>query len=64
MISMLASETYLTGLKSKVHNLDVDKLKTVPTDLSKLSMLSKSLCMTTFFIKTNAIDAKYQALVH
>ena len=56
---MLASETYLTGLKSKVHNLDVHKLKTVPTDLSKLSVLSKILCMTTFFIKTNATDAKY-----
>ena len=35
--SMLASETDLAGLKTKVGNLDVCKLKTVSARLSKLS---------------------------
>ena len=34
---MLASETDLAGLKTKVGNLDVCKLKTVSARLSKLS---------------------------
>ena len=33
----LAPKTDLTGLKTKLDNLDVDKLKTVSADLSKLS---------------------------
>ena len=33
---MLASKADLASLKTKVDNLDVDKLKTVPADLSKL----------------------------
>ena len=35
--SLLESKTNLAGLKTKLDNLDVDKLKTVPADLSKLS---------------------------
>ena len=31
------SETDLTSMKTKLHNLDVDKLSTVPDDVSKLS---------------------------
>ena len=34
--STLASKTDLASLKTKVHNLDVDKLKTVPAGISKL----------------------------
>ena len=46
----LVSKTDLVGLKSKVDNVDVDKLKPVAADLSKLSMqwiitFSKKLCM-------------------
>ena len=35
--STLASKTDLTSLKTQVDNLDVDKQKTIPADLSKLS---------------------------
>ena len=35
--STLASKTDLTSLKTKVNNLNVDKLKTASADLSKLS---------------------------
>ena len=34
---MLASKTHLANLKTEVDNLDLDKLKTMPADLSKLS---------------------------
>ena len=33
----LTAETNLPGLEAKVDNLDVDKLKTVPTDLNNLT---------------------------
>ena len=36
-ISTLTSKTDLAGMKTKADNLDVDKLKNVPADLSKLS---------------------------
>ena len=35
--STLASKTYLVSIKIKVDNLGIDKLRTVPADLSKLS---------------------------
>ena len=35
--SKLALKSNLTNLKAKVDKIDVDKLKTVPIDLSKLS---------------------------
>ena len=49
-ISSFALKTNLANLKSEVDKLDVDKLATVPVDLSKLSnvvkmMLLKRLCM-------------------
>ena len=34
--SSLVSQTDSACLKTKIYNLDVDKLKTVPADLSKL----------------------------
>ena len=36
-ISSFASKTNLAALKTEVDKIDVDKLKTVPTDLAKLS---------------------------
>ena len=33
---MLLSKTNLASMRTKIDNLDVDKLKTVPVDLSKL----------------------------
>ena len=49
-VSSFASKTNLASLKTEVDKLDIDKLKVVPTDLSKLSnivknMLSKRLNM-------------------
>ena len=38
--STLASKRELDSLKTKVDNLNVDKLKTVPADQSKLSECS------------------------
>ena len=35
--SNLASKSDLASLKAEVHKIDVDKLKTAPADLSKLS---------------------------
>ena len=40
--SSFALETNLANLKSEVDKLDIDKLKPVPTDLSKLSNLVKN----------------------
>ena len=48
--SSLALKTNLTNLKTEVDKLDIDKLATVPVDLSKLSnvvkndVLKKTLC--------------------
>ena len=35
--SNLAAKSYLAILKAEVYKVDVDKLKTVPNDLSKLN---------------------------
>ena len=44
----------LNNLKTKVDNLDVDKLKTVPEDLKKLSdIVSKGVVKNTRFNKLN-----------
>ena len=40
--SSFALKTNLANLKSEVNKLDIDKLKPVPTDLSKLSDLVKN----------------------
>ena len=40
--SSFALKTNLTNLKSEVDKLDIDKLKPVPTDLSKLSNVVKN----------------------
>ena len=50
-ISYFALKFNLPGLKTEVDKIDVDKLKIVPIDLSKLSIvvkkkLLKKLCMT------------------
>ena len=42
--SNFALKTNLANLKSKVDKLDVDKLKPLPTDLSKLSDVVKKCC--------------------
>ena len=41
-VSTYASKTNLAALKSEVDKIDVDKLKTTPTDLDRLSNLAKN----------------------
>ena len=41
-VSSYASKTNLSALKSEVDKIDVDKLKTVPDDLAKLSNVVKN----------------------
>ena len=41
-VSSYASKTNLAALKSEVDKIDVDKLKTIPTDLAKLSNVVKN----------------------
>ena len=41
-VSIYASKTNLAALKSEVDKIDVDKLKTTPTDLAKLSNVVKN----------------------
>ena len=41
-VSSYATKTNLAALKSEVDKIDVDKLKTTPTDLSKLSNVVKN----------------------
>ena len=41
-VSSFASKTNLTALKTEVDKIDVDKLKTTPIDLDKLSNLVKN----------------------
>ena len=72
---MLASETDLTGLKTKVGNLDVCKLKTVSARLSKLSnvvdddvitkavydkLVAKARAIDTNILSTSELVAKAQ----
>ena len=63
---MLTSKTDLAGLKTKVINLDLNKLETIPTDLSKLSNIMengvvKNLC-TNLLPKSMTLILGYQAL--
>ena len=41
-VSSFASKTNLAALKTEVDKVDVDKLKTTPTDLGKLSNVVKN----------------------
>ena len=42
-MSQLASKSDLASLKAEVDKIDVDKLKTVPVDLSKLSNVANNV---------------------
>ena len=42
MLVVFASKSNLSALKSEVDKIDVDKLKTVPNDLAKLSNVGKN----------------------
>ena len=62
----MSSEADLVRLKTKIVNLNVDKFKTVPNDLNKLSnvVVSDALKITVYdklVIEVNAIDTKIQS---
>ena len=48
--SSFALKTNLANLKSEVDKLDVDKLKPIPTDLSKLSHVVKMVLLKRLII--------------
>ena len=65
--STLASKTGLAGLKSKIDNLDVDKLKADPVDLSKPSNIVnndivKKPCIINWLPKSALLILRYQTL--
>ena len=60
--SAMASETKLSSLRTRVDNVDFDKLKTTSADLSKLSnVLDNDVVKRTVYYKlltkVNAIDS-------
>ena len=58
--SILAAKSDLASLKAEVDKINIDKLKTVPGDLSKLSNLVDNVVKKTVYdklmTKVNAID--------
>ena len=57
--------TNLSNLKSKVDKLDVDKLVTVPVDLSKLSNVVKNDVVKEdiYNVRSNILKIKYLILL-
>ena len=75
-VSSFASKTNLAALKTEVDKIDVDKLKTVPDDLAKLTNVVKNETVkktdfsaddyvkkTKFSADTNALDDKIDKVV-
>ena len=75
-VSSYASKTNLSALKTEVDKIDVDKLKTVPDDLAKLSNVVKNevvkktdfsadnyVTITKFSTDTNSIKLKKRFLI-
>ena len=58
--SSFASKTNLAALKTEVDKIDVDKLKTIPTDLAKLSNLIKNdvVKKTDYSTKVTSIESQ------
>ena len=56
-VSSYASKTNLAALKTEVDKIDVDKLKTTPTDLAKLSNVVKN-----DVVKKNDYNAKVTSI--
>ena len=56
-VSSFASKTNLAALKTKVDKIDVDKLKTTPADLAKLSNVVKN-----DFVKKTDYNAKVTSI--
>ena len=63
-VSSYATKTNLAALKSEVDKMDVDKLKTTPTDLDRLSNLVKNdvVKKTDYNTKVTSIEAQIAGL--
>ena len=63
-VSSFASKTNLAALKTEVDKVDVDKLKTTPTDLAKLSNIVKNdvVKKTDYNPKVTSIETKIAGL--
>ena len=63
-MSSFASKTYLAALKTEVDKIDVDKLKTVPTDLAKLTNAVENdlVKRTDYNTKVSSIEAQIAGL--
>ena len=62
--SILAAKSHLASLKAEIDKIDVDKLNTVPADLSKLSNVVnndvvKKTMYDKFVVKVNNIDVDF-----
>ena len=64
-VSSYATKTNLAAQKSEVNKIDTDKLKTVPTDLSKLSNVVKNdvVKKTDYNTKVTSIENQIVALL-
>ena len=63
-VSSYASKTNLAALKTELDTIDVDKLKTTPTDLAKLSNVVKNdvVKKTDYNTKVTSIEAQIAGL--
>ena len=63
-VSSFASKTNLSALKSEVDKIDVDKLKTAPVDLAKLTNAIKNdlVKKTVYNTKVTSIEAQIAGL--
>ena len=63
-ISSFASKTNLAALKTEVNKIDVDKLKTTPTDLAKLSNVVKNdvVKKTDYNAKVTSIESQIEGV--
>ena len=64
-VSSFASKTNLAALKSEVEKIGVDKLKTTPTDLAKLSNVVKNdvVKKTDYNAKVTSIEGQIAGLL-
>ena len=63
-VSSFSSKTNLAALKTEVDKIDLDKLKTTPTDLAKLSNVVKNdvVKKTNYKAKVTSIEAQIAGL--
>ena len=63
-VSSYATKTNLAALKTEVHKIDVDKLKTTPADLPKLSNVVKNdvVKKTDYSTKVTSIEVQIAGL--